>query len=99
MIHIQHLAVRLEGWCRTLLGVELFLEDGEGINGSPLFEIHARIHGGGDVDEGTVYGVLSGFQVRSDWRELRTKEKGLTLVFSPRPRCMSQSLTLLKAIA
>jgi hypothetical protein len=56
MMDIQHLAVRLDGWCRTLLGVELLLEDGKGINGTPLFEIH-RIHDGGNVDEGTVYGV------------------------------------------
>jgi hypothetical protein len=56
MMGIQHLAVRLDGWCRTLLGVELLLEDGKGINGTPLFEIH-RIHDGGNVDERTVYGV------------------------------------------
>jgi hypothetical protein len=76
MMYIQHLAVRLEGWCRTLLSVELLLEDGKGINGTALLEIH-RIHDGGNVDEGTVYGVLNGFQVSSDWRELRTvKRKG-----------------------
>jgi hypothetical protein len=57
MMHIQHLAVRLDGWCGTLLGVERLLEDGKGISGTPLFEIH-RVHdGGGNVDEGTVYGV------------------------------------------
>jgi hypothetical protein len=57
MMHIQHLAVRLDGWCRTLLGVVLLLDDGKGINRTPLFEIH-RIHDGGNVDEvfvGTLY--------------------------------------------
>jgi hypothetical protein len=27
------------------------LKDGKGINGTPLFEIHVRIHDGGNVDE------------------------------------------------
>jgi hypothetical protein len=52
MMHIQHLAVRLDGWCGTLLGVERLLEDGKGIRGTPLFEIHGVHDGGGNVDEG-----------------------------------------------
>jgi hypothetical protein len=77
MMHIQHLAVRLDVLCRTLLGVVRLLEDGKGINGAPLFEIHVRIHGGSNVDEGAVYGVLNAFRLGSDWRELRTvKTKG-----------------------
>ena len=56
-MHIQHLAVMFNGWCRMLLGVERLLEDGKGISGTRLFEIH-RVHdGGGSVNEGTVYGV------------------------------------------
>lgn len=51
-MHIQHLAVRLDGWCRLLLGVVRLLEDCKGI--TPLFEIHVRIGDGGNVDEGTV---------------------------------------------
>lgn len=61
MIHIQHLAVRLDGWCRTLLGVVLLLEDGKGINGTPLFEIHVRLHDGGNVDEEFVERFTSPF--------------------------------------
>jgi hypothetical protein len=50
-MHIQHLAVMFNGWCRMLLGVERLLEDCKG--GTPLCEVHIRIHDG-DVDEGTV---------------------------------------------
>lgn len=94
-MHIQHLAVRLDGWCRTLLGVERLLEDGKGISGTPLFEIHVRIDDGGNVDEGTVYGVfVKRFPSQSCLAGIEDgKDKGLTLVFSPRPRCMSQCLT------
>jgi len=53
-MHIQHLMVRSDGWCRALLSVVRLLEDGKGINGTPLFEIHVRIHDGGNVDERTV---------------------------------------------
>lgn len=56
-MYIQHLAVRLDGWCRSLLGVERLLKDGKGISRTPLFEIHVRFHDGGSVDEGTGYGV------------------------------------------
>ena len=60
-MHIQHLTVRLDGWCRTLLGVVLLLKDCKGINGTPLFEIHVRIHDGGNVDEVFVERVSSQF--------------------------------------
>jgi hypothetical protein len=39
---VQHLAVMFENLWRTLLGVVLFLKDGE--SGSTLFEIHISIH-------------------------------------------------------
>ena len=49
-MHIQHLAIIFNGWCRVLLGVERLLEDCKGV--TPLFEIH--VHDDGDVDKGTI---------------------------------------------
>ena len=49
-MHIQHLAVNLDGWCRFLLGIVRLLKDCKGVSGSPLFEIH--VHDGGGVDRG-----------------------------------------------
>ena len=48
-MHVQHLAIIFDGWCRMLLGIERLLEDRKGI--SPLFKIH--VHDDGDVDKGT----------------------------------------------
>jgi hypothetical protein len=42
-MHVQHLAVIIDGWRGTLLGIEGLLEDGEGV--TSLFEIHISIHG------------------------------------------------------
>lgn len=51
-MHIQHLAVNFDGWCRFLLVIVRLLEDCKGVSRSPLFEIH--VHDGGDVDRGCV---------------------------------------------
>ena len=44
-MHIQHLAIIFDGWCRSLLGVERLLKDCKGV--TPLFEIH--VHDDGDA--------------------------------------------------
>lgn len=44
-MHVQHLAVIIDGWWGTLLGIEGLLEDGEGVSRTSLFEIHISIHG------------------------------------------------------
>lgn len=43
-MHVQHLAVMIDGWRGMLLGIEGFLEDGESISRTPLSEIHISIH-------------------------------------------------------
>lgn len=43
-MHVQHLAVMFDGRWRMLLGIVRLLEDGEGVSGATLFEVHIRIH-------------------------------------------------------
>jgi hypothetical protein len=44
-MHVQHLAVMIDGWWGALLCIEGLLEDGESISRTSLFEIHISIHG------------------------------------------------------
>jgi hypothetical protein len=43
-MHVQHLAVMFDGRWSMLLGIVRLLEDGEGVSGTTLFEVHIRIH-------------------------------------------------------
>jgi hypothetical protein len=68
-MHVQHLAVDVDGWCRALLVIVRLLEDGKGIGGSALFEFH--IHDDVDVDKGMVCCVC--------WKTVKTKVNGRIL--------------------
>ena len=43
-MHVQHLAVMIDGRRGMLLGIVGFLEDGESVSRTSLFEIHISIH-------------------------------------------------------
>ena len=67
-MHIQHLAVMFNGWCRMLLGVERLLEDCKG--GTPLSNIHVGIHDGDGRRGSCLLCLLDAF---SNLRTVKTK--------------------------
>jgi hypothetical protein len=66
-MHIQHLAVMFNGWCRMLLGVERLLED---CKGGTALKVHVGIHDGDSRRGNCLLCLLDAFSNR--WRALRT---------------------------